>query len=125
MNEPPRSRLLGIYCHTGHDPASSLYFWIPAFAGMTTCGFDEPGSMTQAAGNRSRRGFKRTLQLRDRDLRFTPTSSRESTGLAHQPRSTSYVECARCFRSNIVFELIPPRFCFDHSNLDHWVLFKI
>jgi hypothetical protein len=26
---------VGIRCHAGLDPASSLDFWIPAFAGMT------------------------------------------------------------------------------------------
>jgi len=35
-NEAPRSKLRGIRCHAGLDPASSLDFWIPAFAGMTT-----------------------------------------------------------------------------------------
>jgi hypothetical protein len=34
-NEPPRRKQRGIRCHAGLDPASSLDFWIPAFAGMT------------------------------------------------------------------------------------------
>jgi len=38
VNELPRSKLQGIECHAGLDPASSLDFWIPAFAGMTTRG---------------------------------------------------------------------------------------
>jgi hypothetical protein len=32
----PVAELRGIRCHAGLDPASSLGFWIPAFAGMTT-----------------------------------------------------------------------------------------
>jgi hypothetical protein len=35
LNEPPRRKQRGIKCHAGLDPASSLDFWIPAFAGMT------------------------------------------------------------------------------------------
>ena len=31
----PRRKRRGIRCHAGLDPASSLDFWIPAFAGMT------------------------------------------------------------------------------------------
>ena len=31
----PRRKRRGIRCHAGPDPASSLDFWIPAFAGMT------------------------------------------------------------------------------------------
>jgi hypothetical protein len=34
-NKPPRRKQRGIRCHAGLDPASSLDFWIPAFAGMT------------------------------------------------------------------------------------------
>jgi len=34
-NELPSYKLMGIRCHAGPDPASSLYSWIPAFAGMT------------------------------------------------------------------------------------------
>jgi hypothetical protein len=30
------AELRGLRCHAGLDPASSLDFWIPAFAGMTT-----------------------------------------------------------------------------------------
>jgi CheY-like chemotaxis protein len=37
-NELPRRKQRGIRCHAGHDPASSLNSWIPAFAGMTTRG---------------------------------------------------------------------------------------
>ena len=45
--ELPRSKLRGICCHAGRDKpapvsswpgASSLYFWVPAFAGSTTRG---------------------------------------------------------------------------------------
>jgi hypothetical protein len=35
MNDPAAEQW-GIRCHAGLDPASSLGFWIPAFAGMTT-----------------------------------------------------------------------------------------
>jgi hypothetical protein len=38
INELPRRKQRGIRCHAGHDPASSLNSWIPAFAGMTTRG---------------------------------------------------------------------------------------
>jgi hypothetical protein len=31
----PTTEQMGIRCHAGLDPASSLDFWIPAFAGMT------------------------------------------------------------------------------------------
>ncbi len=31
----PAAEQRGIRCHAGLDPASSLDFWIPAFAGMT------------------------------------------------------------------------------------------
>jgi hypothetical protein len=31
----PTAEQQGIRCHAGLDPASSLAFWIPAFAGMT------------------------------------------------------------------------------------------
>jgi len=34
----PAAEQRGIRCHAGLDPASSLDFWIPAFAGMTTRG---------------------------------------------------------------------------------------
>ncbi len=34
-------------------------------------------------------------------------------------------ECARFCGSNIVLELVTPRSCFDHLNLDHSVLFRI
>jgi len=34
----PAAEQQGIRCHAGPDPASSLDFWIPAFAGMTTRG---------------------------------------------------------------------------------------
>ena len=37
MNAPAAEQR-GIRCHAGLDPASSLHFWIPAFAGMTICG---------------------------------------------------------------------------------------
>ena len=37
-NELLRGKLRGINCHAEHDPASSLYFWIPASGGMTTRG---------------------------------------------------------------------------------------
>ena len=33
--------------------------------------------------------------------------------------AASYGECARYCGSNIVLELVSPRSCFDHSNLDH------
>jgi len=26
---------INIFCHSGLDPESTLFFWIPAFAGMT------------------------------------------------------------------------------------------
>jgi hypothetical protein len=35
VNELPIAEQRGIRCHAGPDPASSLEFWIPAFAGMT------------------------------------------------------------------------------------------
>ena len=35
MNNPAAEQR-GIRCHAGPDPASSVDFWIPAFAGMTT-----------------------------------------------------------------------------------------
>ena len=44
----PAAELRGIRCHAGLDPASSLDFWIPAFAGMTT--------------RRKRRGIKPRLR---------------------------------------------------------------
>jgi hypothetical protein len=34
MNNPAAEQR-GIQCHAGPDPASSVDFWIPAFAGMT------------------------------------------------------------------------------------------
>ena len=43
INKLPLSKLHGILRHAGHDPASSLDFWIPAFAGMT--------DLWQAKGN--------------------------------------------------------------------------
>jgi hypothetical protein len=49
--------------------------------------------------------------------------------MIEEPRSKlrgySYGECARYGGSNIVLGLVSPRSCFDHSNLDHSVLFRI
>jgi hypothetical protein len=43
--------------------------------------------------------------------------------MIEEPRSKllgkRYGECARYDGSNIVFERVSPRSCFDHSNLDH------
>jgi len=41
------------------------------------------------------------------------------------PNGKTYRECARSCRSNILFELDYPGSCFDHSNLNPSVLFRI
>ncbi len=40
------------------------------------------------------------------------------TQMIEEPRS-KLRECAHYCGSNIVPKLVPPRSCFDHSNLDH------
>jgi len=48
----------GLISYSQHDPASSLGFWIPAFAGMTTC--ENGGKL-----NHSRIKIRRTESVED------------------------------------------------------------
>ncbi len=72
----------------------------------------------------SKSEYRNTKQIQISNAQMTkelcsPDKPGSTTRLVNELNSSRYGECARYGGSNIVLELVSPKSCFDHSNMDH------
>jgi hypothetical protein len=72
----------------------------------------------------SKSEYRNTKQIQISNVQMieephSPDEPGSSTRLVDKLKSSRYGECTHYDASNVVLELVSPRSCFDHSNLDN------